>query len=67
MTKIQNSYDSKDELKHLNLKRLFTNQKLLLKDMEYFIYEVEDKNKGYECLNNIYVINEVILRKLNGK
>ena len=31
MTKIKNSFDSKEELKHLNINRLFTNQKLLLK------------------------------------
>lgn len=67
MTKIKNTYDSKDELKHLNIKRLFTNQKLLLKDLEYYMFEKYDKNMAYDSLQNILVINSVINKKINGK
>lgn len=67
MTKIKNTYDSKDELKKLNIKRLFTNQKLLLKDLEYYMFEKYDKNRAYDSLQNILVINSVINKKINGK
>ncbi len=67
MTKIKNTYDSKDELKKLNIKRLFTNQKLLLKDLEYYMFEKYDKNMAYDSLQNILVINSVINKKINGK
>lgn len=67
MTKIKNTYDSKEELKHLNIKRLFTNQKLLLKDLEYYMFEKYDKNMAYDSLQNILVINSVINKKINGK
>lgn len=67
MTKIKNTYDSKEELKQLNIKRLFTNQKLLLKDLEYYMFEKYDKNMAFECLQNILIINSVINKKINGK
>ena len=50
MKKIKNSFDSKEELKQLNLSRLFINQKLQLKDMEYYMFERYDKNMK----NNIF-------------
>lgn len=67
MTKIKNTYDSKEELKQLNIKRLFTNQKLLLKDLEYYMFEKYDKNLAFESLQNILIINSVINKKINGK
>ena len=67
MTKIKNTYDSKEELKQLNIKRLFTNQKLLLKDLEYYMLEKYDKNMAFESLQNILIINSVINKKINGK
>lgn len=67
MTKIKNTYDSKKELKQLNIKRLFTNQKLLLKDLEYYMFEKYDKNMAFESLQNILIINSVINKKINGK
>lgn len=67
MTKIKNTYDSKEELKQLNIKRLFTNQKLLLKDLEYYMFEKYDKNMAYDSLQNILIINSVINKKINGK
>ena len=67
MTKIKNSFDSKEELKQLNIKRLFTSQKLLLKDMEYYINNSCDRNELYNCLQNIYAINIIINKKINGK
>jgi hypothetical protein len=67
MTKIKNTYDSKEELKQLNIKRLFTNQKLLLKDLEYYMFEKYDKNMAFESLQNILIINSVINKKINGK
>jgi hypothetical protein len=67
MTKIKNSFDSKEELKHLNINRLFTNQKLLLKDLEYYMFESYNKNLAYESLQNILIINSVINKKINGK
>lgn len=67
MTKIKNSFDSKQELKCLNIKRLFTNQKLLLKDLEYYMFEKYDKNLAFESLQNILIINSVINKKINGK
>lgn len=67
MTKIKNSFDSKEELKQLNLKRLFLNQKLLLKDLEYYMFEKYDKNLAFKCLENILIINSVINKKINGK
>lgn len=67
MTKIKNSFDSKKELKQLNIKRLFTNQKLLLKDLEYYMFEKYDKNLAFESLQNILIINSVINKKINGK
>lgn len=66
MTKIKNSFESKEELKQLNIARLFTLQKLELKEMEYYFYEKEDKNLAFQSLQNIYVINLVIQKKLNG-
>lgn len=67
MTKIKNTYDSKEELKQLNIKRLFTNQKLLLKNLEYYMFEKYDKNMAFESLQNILIINSVINKKINGK
>lgn len=67
MTKIKNSFDSKQELKCLNINRLFTNQKLLLKDLEYYMFEKYDKNMAFESLQNILIINSVINKKINGK
>lgn len=67
MTKIKNSFDSKKELKQLNISRLFTNQKLLLKDLEYYMFEKYDKNLAFESLQNILIINSVINKKINGK
>ena len=69
MTKIKNSFESKEELKQLNIARLFTLQKLELKELQYYIYEKEDKNLGFKALQNIMVINLVIQKKLykNGK
>ena len=65
MTKIKNTFESKKELKQLNIARLFTLQKLELKELEYYIYEKEDKNLGFKALQNIMVINLVIQKKLN--
>lgn len=65
MTKIKNTFESKEELKQLNIARLFTLQKLELKELEYYIYEKEDKNLGFKVLQNIQVINLVIQKKLN--
>jgi hypothetical protein len=67
MTKIKNSFDSKEELKQLNLSRLFINQKLQLKDMEYYMFERYDKNMAFNCLQNVILINNVISKKLNMK
>ena len=67
MTKIKNSFDSKEELKQLNLSRLFINQKLQLKDMEYYMFERYDKNMSLNCLQNVILINNVISKKLNMK
>ena len=67
MTKIKNSFDSKEELKQLNLSRLFINQKLQLKDMEYYMFERYDKNLVFNCLQNVILINNVISKKLNMK
>lgn len=67
MTKIKNSFDSKEELKQLNLSRLFVNQKLQLKDMEYYMFEKYDKNMAFNCLQNVILINNVISKKLNIK
>lgn len=67
MTKIKNSFDSKEELKKLNINRLFTNQKLLLKDLEYYMFEKYDNNLAFESLQNILIINSVINKKINGK
>lgn len=67
MTKIKNSFDSKEELKQLNLSRLFINQKLQLKGMEYYMFERYDKNMAFNCLQNVILINNVISKKLNMK
>ena len=50
MIKTKNTYDTKEELKQLNIKRLFANQKLLLKDLEYNMFEKYDKNMAFESL-----------------
>lgn len=67
MTKIKMSFDSKQELKFLNISRLFTLQKLELKELEYYMFEKYDKNMAFESLQNILVINSAINKKLNGK
>ncbi len=65
MTKIKNNYDSPLELKQLNIKRLFNNQKLMLKELDYYLYVSENKNKANESLQNIIIINKVIEKKLD--
>lgn len=65
MTKIKNSFDTPKELKQLNLKRLFNNQKLMLKELDYYLYVSENKNKANESLQNIIIINKVIEKKLD--
>jgi len=65
MTKIKNSFDTPKELKQLNLKRLFNNQKLMLKELDHYLYVEENKNKANESLQNIIIINTVIEKKLN--
>lgn len=67
MTKIKNSFDSKEEIKQLNLGRLFNLQKLELKELEYHMFEKYDKNSAFESLQNILIINSVINKKINGK
>lgn len=62
MTKIKNSFDSIKDLKGCNLKRLFKNQELQLQMLDSYI---DDKNKIYEYLQNIIIINKVIQKKLD--
>lgn len=64
MTKIKNTYDDIKDLKNLNLRRLFLNQKLLLKELDYYLYTEDNKNLAYNSLQNIIVINQVINKKL---
>ena len=64
MTKIKNTFESACELKQLSIKRLFNNQKLMLKELDYYLYVEENKNMVNESLQNILVINKVIEKKL---
>lgn len=64
MTKIKNTFESAKELKQLSIKRLFNNQKLMLKELDYYLYVKEDKNLVNEYLQNVIVINKVIEKKL---
>ena len=64
MTKIFNSFDSYQELKQMNIKRLFITQNMLLKDLDYYLYTQEDRNLANESLQNIIIINKVITKKL---
>jgi hypothetical protein len=67
MTKIKNSFDSKKEIKQLNIGRLFNLQKLELKELEYHMFEKYDKNMAFQSLQNILILNSVINKKINGK
>ena len=64
MTKIKNSFDSYQELKNMNIKRLFITQNMLLKDLDFYLYTKEDRNLANESLQNIIIINKVISKKL---
>ena len=67
MTKILNSFDTEKEIKQLNLKRLFMNQKILLQELDFYINNSCDRNEMYNCLQNILIINKIINKKINGK
>ena len=67
MTKIKNTFDSKKEIKQLNISRLFNLQKLELKELEYHMFKKYDKNLAFESLQNILILNSVINKKINGK
>lgn len=63
MTKIKNSFDSIQDLKGCNLKRLFKNQELQLKMVDCNIGI--NNNNAYMYLQNVLVINRVIQKKLD--
>ena len=63
MTKIKNSFDSIQDLKGCNLKRLFKNQELQLKMIDFNIGI--NNNDAYTYLQNVLVINKVIQKKLD--
>lgn len=63
MTKIKNSFDSIQDLKGCNLKRLFKNQELQLKMVDSNIGI--NNNDAYIYLQNVLVINRVIQKKLD--
>lgn len=63
MTKIKNSFDSIQDLKGCNLKRLFKNQELQLKMIDSNIGI--NNNDAYTYLQNVLVINKVIQKKLD--
>lgn len=63
MTKIKNSFDSIQDLKGCNLKRLFKNQELQLKMIDSNIGI--NNNDVYTYLQNVLVINKVIQKKLD--
>lgn len=63
MTKIKNSFDSIQDLKGCNLKRLFKNQELQLKMVDSNIGI--NNNNAYMYLQNVLVINRVIQKKLD--
>lgn len=63
MTKIKNSFDSIQDLKGCNLKRLFKNQELQLKMVDSNIGI--NNNDAYTYLQNVLVINKVIQMKLD--
>lgn len=63
MTKIKNSFDSIQDLKGCNLKRLFKNQELQLKMIDSNIGV--NNNDAYIYLQNVLVINKVIQKKLD--
>lgn len=63
MTKIKNSFDSIQDLKGCNLKRLFKNQELQLKMIDSNIGINNDD--AYTYLQNALVINKVIQKKLD--
>ena len=65
MTKIVNSIEVYEDLKGLNIKRLFNNQKLLLKELHYYCFEVYNKTRQDELLQDVLLINSIILSKLN--
>lgn len=64
MTKIKNTFESACELKQLSIKRLFNNQKLMLKELDHYLYVEENKNMVNESLQKILAINKVIEKKL---
>lgn len=63
MTKIKNSFDSIQDLKGCNLKRLFKNQELQLKMIDSSIGV--NNNDAYMYLQNVLIINKVIQKKLD--
>lgn len=63
MTKIKNSFDSIQDLKGCNLKRLFKNQELQLKMIDSNIGI--NNNDAYIYLQNVLIINKVIQKKLD--
>lgn len=63
MTKIKNSFDSIQDLKGCNLKRLFKNQELQLKMIDSNIGV--NNNDAYIYLQNVLIINKVIQKKLD--
>lgn len=59
-------FDSSEELKNLNLGRLFVLQKRNLKLLEHYIVNVlYDENDYLEIIKDLYVINVIITNKLN--
>lgn len=63
MTKIKNSFDSIQDLKGCNLKRLFKNQELQLKMIDSNIGV--NNNDAFIYLQNVLIINKVIQKKLD--
>ena len=60
-------FDSKFELSHLNIKRLFTLQKLEIDNLKHYLENtyIYDKNDINKKIEEIDIINLVITKKLH--
>lgn len=69
MLKENKKFDSKFELSRLNIKRLFTLQKLEIDNLRHFInnLNIYDKNDINNKIEEISIINLVITNKLYEK
>ena len=60
------NFDSKKELEQLNIKRLFSMQKMQLEMLQHYLTrnDMYDKNDVFNCLEEIITTNTVINKKI---